>query len=74
MKRLEAIDQFRGFAILLMILANYMNNVSLIPSWLKHSDDIGYTVIDLIAPPPTKLPSTENKAISVCRNGSGEVL
>jgi len=50
MKRLEAIDQFRGFAILLMILANYMNNVSLIPSWLKHSDDIGYTVIDLIAP------------------------
>ena len=50
MKRLEAIDQFRGFAILLMILANYMNNVSLIPNWLKHSDDIGYTVIDLIAP------------------------
>jgi predicted acyltransferase len=50
MKRLEAIDQFRGFAILLMILANYMNNVSVIPLWLKHSDDIGYTVIDLIAP------------------------
>ena len=50
MKRLEAIDQFRGFAILLMILANYMNNVSVIPAWLKHSDDVGYTVIDLIAP------------------------
>ena len=50
MKRLEAIDQFRGFAILLMILANYMNNVSVIPAWLKHADDIGYTVIDLIAP------------------------
>lgn len=50
MKRLEAIDQFRGFAILLMILANYMNTVSIIPAWLKHSDDIGYTVIDLIAP------------------------
>jgi predicted acyltransferase len=50
MKRLEAIDQFRGFAILLMILANYMNNVSIIPSWLKHADDIGYTVIDLVAP------------------------
>ncbi len=50
MKRLEAIDQFRGFAILLMILANYMNNVDLIPAWLKHADDIGYTVIDLIAP------------------------
>ncbi len=50
MKRFEAIDQFRGFAILLMIAANYMNNVSLIPGWLKHSNDIGYTVIDLIAP------------------------
>ena len=50
MKRLEAIDQFLGFAILLMILANYMNNVSVIPAWLKHADDIGYTVIDLIAP------------------------
>ncbi len=50
MKRLEAIDQFRGFAILLMILANYMNNVKIIPAWLKHADDIGYTVIDLIAP------------------------
>ena len=50
MNRLAAIDQFRGFAILLMILANYMTNVSIIPAWLKHSDDIGYTVIDLIAP------------------------
>ncbi len=50
MKRLEAIDQFRGFAILLMILANYMNNIQVIPAWLKHADDVGYTVIDLIAP------------------------
>lgn len=50
MKRLEAIDQFRGFAILLMILANYLNNVQVIPGWLKHADDIGYTVVDLVAP------------------------
>ena len=50
MKRLEAIDQFRGFAIFMMILANYMNNVQVIPAWLKHADDIGYTIIDLIAP------------------------
>ena len=50
MKQLEAIDQFRGFAIFLMILANYMNNVSIIPAWLKHSDDVGYTGIDLVAP------------------------
>jgi predicted acyltransferase len=50
MKRIEAIDQFRGFAILLMILANYLNNVRIIPGWLKHAEGIGYTVIDLIAP------------------------
>jgi len=50
MKRLDAIDQFRGFAIFLMILANYMNNVQAIPAWLKHADDVGYTIIDLIAP------------------------
>ena len=50
MKRSEALDQFRGFAIFLMILANYMNNVQVIPAWLKHAPDIGYTVIDLIAP------------------------
>jgi predicted acyltransferase len=50
MRRLEEIDQFRGFAILLMILANYMNNVTTLPAWLKHADDVGYTAIDLIAP------------------------
>ena len=49
LKRLEASGQFRGFAIFLMILANYMNNVSTISAWLKHSADVGYTVIDLIA-------------------------
>lgn len=48
--RIEAIDQYRGFAILLMVLANYMNNVQIIPAWLKHAPDVGYTVIDLIAP------------------------
>jgi len=50
MKRLESIDQFRGFAIFLMILANYMTNVQIFLAWLKHADEIGYTVIDLIAP------------------------
>jgi predicted acyltransferase len=48
--RLEAIDQFRGFAILLMVLADYMGDVERIPAWLKHAPDIGFTVIDLIAP------------------------
>jgi predicted acyltransferase len=48
--RVSSIDQFRGFAILTMVLANYMGGVKLIPAWLKHAPDIGLTVIDLIAP------------------------
>jgi predicted acyltransferase len=48
--RITSIDQFRGFAILTMVLANYMVGVSVIPTWLKHSPDVGLTVIDLIAP------------------------
>jgi predicted acyltransferase len=48
--RIASIDQFRGFAILTMVLANYMGGVIIIPAWLKHSPDIGLTVIDLIAP------------------------
>jgi predicted acyltransferase len=48
--RLDAIDQFRGFAILLMSLADFLSDVRAVPAWLKHAPDIGYTVIDLIAP------------------------
>ncbi len=48
--RLDAIDQFRGFAILLMTLADYLADVNRVPAWLKHAPDVGYTVIDLIAP------------------------
>ncbi len=48
--RISSIDQFRGFAILTMVLANYMGGVALIPAWLKHAPDVGLTVIDLIAP------------------------
>jgi predicted acyltransferase len=47
---LEAIDQYRGFAILLMALADYLAGVNCVPAWLKHAPDIGYTIIDLIAP------------------------
>ena len=48
--RLAAIDQFRGFSILLMVLADYLGDVERVPAWLKHAPDAGYTVIDLIAP------------------------
>jgi predicted acyltransferase len=49
-KRIDAIDQFRGFAILLMVLANYFNDINTLPVWLKHAQDIGYTFSDLVAP------------------------
>jgi predicted acyltransferase len=48
--RISSIDQFRGFAILMMVLANYTGGASIIPAWLKHAPDVGLTVIDLIAP------------------------
>ncbi len=33
-----------------MIVANYLLNISTVPWWLKHAQDVGLTVIDLIAP------------------------
>ncbi|MCX6030034.1 MAG: heparan-alpha-glucosaminide N-acetyltransferase domain-containing protein [Chloroflexi bacterium] len=48
--RLDAIDKFRGCAILLMVLADYLADVNRAPAWLKHAPDVGYTVTDLIAP------------------------
>jgi len=48
--RLEAVDQYRGLAIVLMVLANYLAGVDIVPAWLRHAPDIGLTVIDLIAP------------------------
>jgi len=48
--RLVSIDQFRGFAIILMVLANFMGGINSVPPWLKHAHDIGLTMIDLIAP------------------------
>src|SRR5450830_828467 len=49
-QRLESIDEFRGFSILLMVLANYLAGPRVVPAWLKHAPDIGFTVIDIIAP------------------------
>jgi predicted acyltransferase len=48
--RISSIDQFRGFAILTMVPANFMVPILAIPAFLKHAPDIGLTVIDLIAP------------------------
>lgn len=49
-RRIASIDQFRGFAIVLMVVANYLGGVNGVPSYLKHAPDIGLTVVDLIAP------------------------
>ncbi|MFA4932452.1 MAG: heparan-alpha-glucosaminide N-acetyltransferase domain-containing protein [Caldisericia bacterium] len=49
-QRLESIDEFRGFSILLMVLADYLAGSRIVPAWLKHAPDIGFSVIDIIAP------------------------
>src|SRR5512136_339805 len=49
-ERILSIDQFRGFAIVTMVIANFVAEVSSVPLWLKHPRDIGFTVVDQIAP------------------------
>jgi predicted acyltransferase len=48
--RIEAIDQFRGLAIILMVLVNELAGAEIIPAWLKHAPDVGLTIADLVAP------------------------
>jgi predicted acyltransferase len=48
--RISSLDQFRGFSILTMVLANYTGGVQIIPVILKHAPDIGLTLPDLVAP------------------------
>jgi hypothetical protein len=49
--RSVAVDQFRGFAILLMVLADYLSRIQPVPAWLKHAPSgVGLTLVDLIAP------------------------
>jgi predicted acyltransferase len=48
--RIKAIDQFRGFAIICMVVFNYGMDIQTLPSWLKHSQDIGMTFADLGTP------------------------
>ena len=48
--RMNSLDVFRGLAILGMVLANNLAGVEWISPWLKHAKDVGFTVIDLVAP------------------------
>ena len=49
-KRIDTIDQFRGFAIILMVIFNYLSGIDTIPDWLKHVPDIGMNFPDLGTP------------------------
>ena len=49
-QRIDVIDQFRGFAILAMVLVNYGADIQSIPAWFKHAPDVGLTGADLVAP------------------------
>ena len=49
-RRDRALDSFRGLAVLAMVIANFLADKAIVPPPLKHAPDIGFTVIDLIAP------------------------
>ena len=48
--RIVSIDAFRGFAVIGMVLVNYLGGIIWVPAALKHAPDIGLTVADFIAP------------------------
>lgn len=49
-KRLNEIDYFRGFTIILMVFVNFIATAKSTPGCLKHAKDIGLTITDLVAP------------------------
>lgn len=47
--RVEFLDQFRGFTIVLMICVNTMSGFNVTPTWLKHATEFGHiTITDFI--------------------------
>ncbi len=48
--RIVSVDQFRGFAIVSMIMVNYLAIFDAAPHWLKHAPGEGFTFADLVAP------------------------
>lgn len=49
-QRYKSVDEFRGFAIIAMIIVNFLATYLAIPPFLKHAKGIGLTVADLVAP------------------------
>jgi predicted acyltransferase len=48
--RLASIDCFRGFAVLVMVLATFLFGTEVLPAWLRHAPDGNITIVDLGAP------------------------
>ena len=48
--RYESIDQFRGFAVLGMVLVNVLGRYSVIPQFFKHQYGTGFSFADAVAP------------------------
>jgi len=48
--RIKAIDQFRGFVIICMVIINFSSGVESFPARLKHAPDVGLNFADLGAP------------------------
>jgi predicted acyltransferase len=44
-----AIDRFRGALVILMVGGDYLSGVQLVPAYLKHAADVGFTVADTVA-------------------------
>ena len=49
-ERLLSVDRIRGAAVIIMVIGNYIAGVDIIPTFLKHAKDIGFTVADIVAP------------------------
>jgi len=48
--RLQSVDSFRGFAIIAMVLVNFIAYFHVTPSFLKHATNSTITFADLVAP------------------------
>ena len=48
--RIKAIDQYRGFVIICMVIINFSSGVESFPARLKHAPDVGLNFADLGAP------------------------
>lgn len=49
-KRWEALDEFRGLSVALLVLLSPLGMFKEVPDFLKHAESSGFTIVDLIAP------------------------